>query len=472
MAKPDPNEAHKGHGSRFAVEAYELSKIYRIFDKPRDRLLAGLPYLKNRKERFRTFEALRDVSFKLERGKTLGIVGKNGSGKSTLLQILCGTLTASSGHVHVSGRIGALLELGSGFNPEFTGIENIELNASILGLSKLEIRERLDDILAFADIGDFVAQPVKTYSSGMVVRLAFAVQAHCDPQVLVVDEALAVGDELFQKKCYLHLEGLKEKGVSIILVTHSCPQINQQCDQALLLHKGQCLLADKPQSVTFLYQQLMNEPDARWRAAVEAYQNSTSKPINSGRDATEPMANGHSESNPDQPDANTPRLDPQLRSQSAISYPSHGGEITRVEILDINDEAANVFPTGHRFRLRFHYAVQQAFSQAVLTCYISHHTGGHVTGQSLPLNEGQGIDIPADSRFKVDFSFEGSLWPGTYFIGGGIASPDCAHRFVHRVVDSCVLRVTSSQTPRIHGSCRMAAEPAQLRFNDQPQATA
>ena len=188
----------------------------------------------------------------------MGVVGRNGSGKSTLLQLLCGTLTPTSGTVAIEGRVAALLELGSGFNPEFTGLENIYLNAALLGLSRDETDANLDAILAFADIGDFVHQPVKTYSSGMALRLAFAVQANIQPDVLVVDEALAVGDEFFQRKCFKHLEKLKENGTSILLVTHNCGQILQHCDQAMLLHKGQLEFLGRPKSITTIYQRLIN----------------------------------------------------------------------------------------------------------------------------------------------------------------------------------------------------------------------
>ena len=442
----------------FSVSASSLSKTYRIYNNPRDRLLAGLPYFRTRKKRYKTFTALEDISFTLERGKTLGVVGKNGAGKSTLLQLLCGTLTPSSGSVDIDGRVGALLELGSGFNPEFTGLENIYFNSSILGLNRKETDERLDRILGFADIGEFIYQPVKTYSSGMTVRLAFSVQASCDPQVLIVDEALAVGDELFQKKCYSHLEGLKEKGTSIILVTHSCPQINQQCDDAILLHKGRCILQDSPQKVTALYQQLMNQPDKAWDEAVSSY-----RERKNNQESKEWEDSKISSNQTDlKIEGSSPWLDENLRSISTVVYPEHGGKILSIQILTNECQEVNVIPESTEFILRFRYYFEKGFSESAFTCYITSQTGNHITGQSLPEREGRGIPVDAGEGYFIDFRFEGRLWPGTYFIGGGIASPECEHRFIHRVVDMKILKVISNETPRIHGSCKMDAMPPEI----------
>ena len=193
------------------IRAQNASKTYRIYDRPHHRMLQLLAG--DRRLYYREFNALQDVSFELQRGETLGIIGANGAGKSTLLQMLCGTLEPSAGSIEVQGRIAALLELGAGFNPEFTGRENLTINAAILGLTPRQIEDRTDDIIAFADIGDFIDQPVKTYSSGMYVRLAFSVAVHVDPQILIVDEALAVGDALFQFKCMNRMRRMLDEGV-------------------------------------------------------------------------------------------------------------------------------------------------------------------------------------------------------------------------------------------------------------------
>jgi lipopolysaccharide transport system ATP-binding protein len=246
-----------------AIRVENLSKCYEIYANPRDRLkqfvMPRLQRLVGRepKQYFREFWALKDVSFEVKKGETVGIIGRNGSGKSTLLQMICGTLNPTSGSIQTNGRIAALLELGSGFNPEFTGRENVYMNAAVLGLSNEEIDSRFDEIAAFADIGDFIEQPVKTYSSGMLVRLAFAVQSQVEPDILVVDEALSVGDAKFQAKCFERLRKLKENGTSILLVTHSSEQIVTHCSRAILLNNGVQLETGEPKHVVNRYMDLL-----------------------------------------------------------------------------------------------------------------------------------------------------------------------------------------------------------------------
>jgi lipopolysaccharide transport system ATP-binding protein len=230
-----------------AISVRNVSKMYPLYADPRDRLKQSLYYalpgfLRGQPRQFyREFWALRDISFEVKKGEALGIIGKNGSGKSTLLQIIAGTLAPTTGEVQVKGRVAALLELGSGFDFEFTGRENVYLNGSILGFGREEMDSLFDEITAFADIGEFMDQPVKLYSSGMFVRLAFAVQACVNPDVLIVDEALAVGDIFFQQKCHARIEKLLDKGTSVILVTHDMGAVQMYCQQALLLDKGQIL---------------------------------------------------------------------------------------------------------------------------------------------------------------------------------------------------------------------------------------
>jgi lipopolysaccharide transport system ATP-binding protein len=232
-----------------------VSKKFRLFASPKERLLEALhPF---RKQYHHEFWALRDISFEVEPGEVLGILGRNGSGKSTLLQIICAVMQATSGEVHVNGRIAALLELGAGFNPEFTGRDNIILNGAIMGFSRKEMLRRLPEIEAFADIGEFFDQPVKTYSSGMFVRVAFAAAIHVDPDVLVVDEALAVGDAKFQRKCLLQIEKIRTNGAAILFVSHSLETITSLCSRAIILEQGVLVSDGEPKVVSEKYLTLL-----------------------------------------------------------------------------------------------------------------------------------------------------------------------------------------------------------------------
>jgi lipopolysaccharide transport system ATP-binding protein len=244
--------------SEIAIKIENLSKCYQIYAQPHDRLkqsiyprlqrLSGQPA----QQYFREFWALQNVSFEIKKGETVGIIGRNGSGKSTLLQLICGTLNPTAGAITTHGRIAALLELGSGFNPEFTGRENVYLNAAVLGLSKEKTTSRFDDILAFADIGEFIEQPVKTYSSGMIVRLAFAVIAHVDADILVIDEALAVGDAFFTQKCMRFLRTFMRTG-TVLFVSHDTAAVVNLCNRAILLEHGEVIATGQPKVVAEQY---------------------------------------------------------------------------------------------------------------------------------------------------------------------------------------------------------------------------
>jgi lipopolysaccharide transport system ATP-binding protein len=277
VASPRPS-------SDIAIAAHGVGKMYRIYDRPQDRLKQML--WRGRRMYGREFWALRDVWFEIKRGETIGILGRNGSGKSTLLQMIAGTLAPTEGTVQVNGRVAALLELGSGFNPEFTGRENVFMNGAILGLGREEMEQRYDAIAAFADIGDFIEQPVKMYSSGMFVRLAFAVQACVDPDIMLIDEALAVGDIFFRQKCYKRLEALRNNGTAVVLVSHSMMEIEQFCQRAVLLKHGQAIfqgtaveatkrymLLEQEDRATAMIQQtdteLLGQTESEWNNAAE-----------------------------------------------------------------------------------------------------------------------------------------------------------------------------------------------------------
>lgn len=238
------------------IKVENLSKVYNLYEKPTDRLKEALNLAK--KSYHKEYYALNNINFEIKKGETVGIIGKNGSGKSTLLKILTGVLMPSSGNVSVNGRISALLELGAGFNNEYTGMQNIYLNGTMMGLSKKQVDEKIDDILSFADIGDYINQPVKTYSSGMFVRLAFAVAINVDPDILIVDEALAVGDIRFQLKCMNKFLEFKEKKIAIIFVSHDINAIKRFCERAIWINEGNLLLDGSSETVSDKYLDYLN----------------------------------------------------------------------------------------------------------------------------------------------------------------------------------------------------------------------
>lgn len=240
-----------------ALGVENVSKQYRIYDRPVDRLKESLT--RGRLRRHREFWALRDISFEIEAGTTVGIIGQNGCGKSTLLQISSGTLTPTHGHVWSHGRIAALLELGAGFNPEFTGVENVFMNASLMGLSRRETTRLFPNIERFAEIGQFIQQPVKTYSSGMYVRLAFAIAASVEPDILVIDEALAVGDAVFQHRCLRRIKELHDRGCTVLFVSHDTAAVRALCDRAILLNAGRMIADGNPADVLNDYQRIVME---------------------------------------------------------------------------------------------------------------------------------------------------------------------------------------------------------------------
>jgi lipopolysaccharide transport system ATP-binding protein len=429
----------------FAIEVNHLGKSYNIYRRPQDRLKQSLvPRLQQLVGRtpnryFREFWALRNVSFNVRKGETVGIIGRNGSGKSTLLQIICGTLSPSTGAVSTRGRIAALLELGSGFNPQFSGRENVYLNGAILGLSTREIDARFDDIARFADIGDFIDQPVNIYSSGMVVRLAFAVQAMVDPDILVVDEALAVGDESFQRKCFARIEELKSKGTSILFVSHSGAQIIELCEKALLLENGVRLLYTEPSKAVRAYHKLIYASRDEQVKLVREYQRAdqSGEEISTWESAEPTPASA----------ASTPDIfNPGLVSQTKEIYPIQGAEIQSFRILDRDGRAVNVLQPGEDYSFEVSGQFLSDNDKVYFGIHIRSVSGMTLTGQRYP-EVGDFIDrVHGGESFRITYGFRMILLPGAYFVGGGVWSynePNC----LHRILDALMFRVTSSQKP-------------------------
>ena len=429
--------------SEIAIQVQHLSKIYSIYKRPQDRLkqsvIPRLQQLVGRRPSryYREFWALRNISFEVHKGETVGVIGRNGSGKSTLLQLICGTLTPTSGTVNTQGRIAALLELGSGFNPEFSGRENVYLNGTILGLSREELDARFDDIASFADIGDFIEQPVKIYSSGMVVRLAFAVQAMVDPDILIVDEALAVGDEKFQRKCFARIEELKSKGTSILFVSHSGAQIIELCEKALLLERGSRLLYTEPAQAVRAYHKLIYAPAHEQKQLVKEYQ-AADQAI-----AVEPTT-VKTDPKPASKTAGNDSFDSGLVPDSTQVYPIQGAEIRSFRILDTNGQVVNLLNRGQEYRIEVSGQFLSDAEKIYFGVHIRSISGVTITGQRYP-EEGSYINqVRAGENFNITYGFRMILSPGVYFIGGGVWSynePNC----LHRIVDALMFRISSNK---------------------------
>lgn len=431
-----------------AVVVSGLSKCYHIYETPRDRLLQML--MRGRRQYYREFWALRDVAFTIGAGETIGIVGRNGSGKSTLLQMICGTLNQTAGEIRTAGRIAALLELGSGFNPEFSGRENVYMNAAVLGLSRAETQARFADIEAFAEIGAFIDQPVKTYSSGMLVRLAFAVAIHVDAQILIVDEALAVGDEVFQRKCYGRIQALKEQGVTILFVSHSASAVIEFCDRALLIDSGELLLDDTPKRVISAYQRLIYAPaDKRQalRATLSAGQGvaapCAAQAISAERSATEERLECEERE----------FFDPHLKPSSTVTYESHGAFISTPSIHTLTGEPANCLIRGrsylYRYRVRFERSASNVRFGMMIKTLSGYELGG---AASAPAGDGI-VQVGPGEELQVSFRFECSLNPGTYFLNAGVTGAVAEQEtFLHRVLDACLFKVLPSERDSATGA--------------------
>jgi len=318
-----------------AIRASHLSKCYHIYNTPHDRLKQFVaPRLQRLvgwqpKQYFHEFWALNDVSFEIKKGETIGIIGRNGSGKSTLLQLLCGTLTPTHGQVEIHGRVAALLELGSGFNPEFTGRENVYMNAAVLGLSHQEVEERFDDIAAFADIGEFIEHPVKTYSSGMFVRLAFAVNILSKPDIMIVDEALAVGDMNFQAKCMTALTRIQDNGATVLFVSHDVGAVKSLCSRGIYLEHGNVKISGKASDVAELYVRSMREE-------MNAEQQSFTA-VSTSSELCEPTSkNGNITKTSNVVFKHSEEFD---KRAATFRYGSGGAKITYAELLDEDNQS-------------------------------------------------------------------------------------------------------------------------------------
>ncbi len=422
-----------------AISVKHLTKIYKLYDRPIDRLKESLHPLK--KQYHKEFFALNDVNFEIKRGETVGIIGKNGAGKSTLLKIITGVLTPTRGSVHVHGRIASLLELGAGFNPEYTGVENIYFQGSLMGYAREEMEAKIDDILAFADIGDFVYQPVKMYSSGMFARLAFAVAINVDPDILIVDEALSVGDAAFQRKCFARMETIRNNGTTIVFVSHSEGQIVELCRRAIFVHGGQIVLDGEPKRVTGLYAKSMNSDLIDVEAIKEEFRNppkNTSKKMDKSN-LNIPQIDGEENDFEEY-------FDDSLVSESLVVYESNGARISDVMFTTLEGKNVNVLKQNNEYIYQYKVAFLQDASHIRFGMMIKSLTGVGLTGATFPKETLSNLQYNAGEEVLVQWKFTNYFNDGIYGLNvgihGSLNQKDII--FLHRLQDAVLFK---SQSP-------------------------
>ncbi len=406
----------------------DVTKTYKLYAKPSNRVKEA--FHPGRKKYHTPFNAVENVSFTIQRGDTVGIIGRNGSGKSTILQIICGILTPSEGEVIVDGRISALLELGAGFNPEFTGRENVYLNASILGLEKKEIDECFDDIAEFADIGAFIEQPVKSYSSGMYVRLAFAVAINVNPDILIVDEALSVGDSQFQSKCYAKFREFQTRGVTILFVTHALDLITRYCNHAYLLEKGMLLASGKAKNVVDEYNRmLVNRTDSR-----QTY-------------TKQPFPSASKEQHVPQDQKEEPALEWTGLFQLNADENRYGdGQASVVEagIFAAAGEPVQTLIKGEEYEFRVKVAFKRDMVDPVFSYTVKDVKGFDITGTNTLFAEIETGDFLANDLALIIFKHRVHLNSGGYLLSFGCAGYENGESVVHdRRYDHMIFEVTS-----------------------------
>lgn len=412
--------------SSSAIRVDGVSKYFEIYAKPGHRLMQML--YRGRRTFYHTYWALRDISFTVERGECVGIVGRNGSGKSTLLQIIAGTLAPAAGTVETVGRVAALLELGSGFNPEFTGRENIQLNAAILGLTDEEIAARHDAIAAFADIGDFIDQPVKSYSSGMVLRLAFSVIAHVDADVLIIDEALAVGDAFFTQKCMRFLRDFMANK-TVLFVSHDTAAVNSLCTRAILLEKGGIALMGSPKEVTQKYlETLYEDQQGASQAPQESPPDAVRIPEEEYRDMRADLFNGSTLRN----DIEVFRFTP-----GAHAFGKGGAHIEHVALTDAEDRPLRWVVGGERVSLKIWCRARQALFNPTVGFLVCNRLGQHLFGDNTYLTSlGNPRSYAAGDQFIATFAFYMPILAvSDYFVSVAVAEgtqqEHIQHEWVH-----------------------------------------
>jgi len=456
-----------------AIEVKNVTKIYRLYDKPIDRLREALSPAG--KCLHKDFYALRDVSFHVGKGESLGIIGVNGSGKSTILKIITGVLTPTEGTVRADGKISALLELGAGFNMDYTGIENVYMNGTMMGFSKKEMDEKLPEILAFADIGDFVYQPVKSYSSGMFVRLAFALAINVEPEILIVDEALSVGDVFFQAKCYHRMDELRKNGTTILMVTHDMSSVLKYCDRTVILHKGEKVAEGKPGEMVDLYKKILaGQFNVLRDMLMERGQDKAGESEIPGTEGEGTKKNGKlckpdrsagiadkeckdevsatigCEDKSGKKDSTTDTL-PLMKESMNINpnvneYGNGKAEIYDYGIIDAQGKISSLVLKGESFTLKEKIRFHEKIEAPIFTFTIRDKKGTDLTGTNTMFENTPVEAVEAGDEYEVSFTQNMDLQGGEYLISMSCTGFEAGmHTVYHRLYDLIDLTVISNK---------------------------
>ena len=433
-----------------AIQVDHLSKKYKLYKEPIDRLKEAL-HIFGKKYHY-DFYALKDMSFEIKKGETVGIIGRNGSGKSTLLKIITGVVMPTDGRVGVHGRISAILELGAGFNPEMNGIENIYLNTSINGMSKQETDKKLQEILDFAELGEFIHQPLKSYSSGMKARLGFAVAINIEPDILIVDEALAVGDAAFQRKCFAKMEEIRKNGATILFVSHSEGQIVDLCSKAIWLSNGTKIIEGEPKLVTGLYVKHSNKRYIEKELMQREYEVlqkkmatvQTTKAVEKTVFETEEF------------------FDASLMSKSLLAFEENGAKLYDFTIKNSNGQKVNVLKSGEVYDYCYKVKYNQDLTNVRLGMNIKTEKGVMLGGGQYPYNQTQdGVSVLADKVYVMKWSFRCNLGEGSYFMNAGTFDI-ATQKQLHRVLDAYMFKVAPVTQKTLSAGLVMFVEEGSL----------
>ena len=459
------------HEAAIVLRVHSLGKCYHIYKHPQDRLKQGFSRVftrlvasqaaeagsNNRKSYFSEFWALRDVSFQVRRGETIGILGRNGSGKSTLLQLISGVLRPTRGTMEINGRIAALLELGAGFNPEFSGRENVFINASIMGLKHAEIRNRLPDIIKFAELETFIDQPLKTYSSGMIVRLAFSVAVNVEPDILVIDEALSVGDEAFQRKCFGRIQEMQHNGVTILFVSHNGATIIELSDRAVLLDRGELLLQGVPKTVVTQYQRLIYAPPEKG----EQLRNE----LRQGDFESESTAFITTEARINESNRNTSAIsawyDPEMTPSTTVRYEERGVHIHNAVISTGDGEQVNMLVPREEYVFNYSVRFSTSASKVRFGMLLKTISGLELGGGVSATPEATIDSVASGTLVKVCFRFHCALSSGTYFLNAGVSGlEDGGEVFLGRCIDVVMFKVLPIEENIVTGTVDFFITPS------------